>query len=107
MRIRSLFFVVAVNTVVVVAGCATDRDAVLQQQTLSIQRGAFLLSATNAEPGQTYELGVYVITRGDTLAKIAQESQVSMRELMTINPGLDPGRLVVGQKVRIYERRKE
>jgi LysM repeat protein len=107
MRIRSLLFIVPASVVVVVAGCATDRDAALQQQTQSIRRGAFLLSVTNAEPGQTYELGVYVIAKGDTIAKIARDFQISIRDFMAINPGLDPLRLLVGQKVRVYERRKE
>ena len=66
-----------------------------------------MLSVTNAEPGQTYELGVYVIAKGDTIAKIARDFQISIRDFMAINPGLDPLRLLVGQKVRVYERRKE
>ena len=107
MRIPSLLFIVPASVVVVIAGCATDRDATLQQQTQSIRRGAFFLSVTNAEPGQTYELGVYVIAKGDTIAKIARDFQISIRDFMTINPGLDPLRLRVGQKVRVYERRKE
>ena len=107
MRIRSFLFFVSVSVVAIVAGCATDRDASLPHQTESIRRGEFLLSATNAEPGQTYEIGVYVITRGDTLAKIAHDFQVSVRDLMAINPALDPTRLVIGQKIRVYERRKE
>ena len=101
----SLIFVSA--SIALFIGCATDRDARLQQQTQSIRRGAFLLSAVNAEPGQTYELGVYVITRGDTVIKIARDFQISIRDFMAINPDLDPTRLVIGQKVRVYERRKE
>lgn len=107
MRTHAFLFFVSASIALIVIGCTTDRDSRLQQQTQSVQRGAFLLSTTNAEPGQTYELGVYVITRGDTIAKIARDFQILSRDLLAINPGLDPTRLVIGQKVRVYERRKE
>jgi hypothetical protein len=28
-------------------------------------------------------------------------------DLLAINPGLDPTRLVIGQRIRIYERQRE
>lgn len=104
-RVQHLIIFAPALLALLAAGCASDRDAQLKDQTQSIRRGAFLLSVTNAEPGSTYEAGVYVIARGDTLAKIAQKFHVSIQDLRAVNPGLDPTRLVVGQKVRIYERR--
>ncbi|MSU61163.1 MAG: LysM peptidoglycan-binding domain-containing protein [Pedosphaera sp.] len=41
------------------------------------------------------------IARGDTLAKIAKANQVSIGELNTANPGLDPRKLKIGQKLKI------
>jgi hypothetical protein len=90
-----------------VAGCATNHDAELQHQVQSIHRGHYLLSATNDAPGSFYQLGVYVIGPGDTLAKIARQFQVSVSDIVAINSGLVPNRLVIGQRVRIYERRRE
>jgi len=48
----------------------------------------------------------YVIQSGDSLAKIAQAAsvfgaQVSMQDILEANPGLDPTRLRVGQRVLI------
>ena len=107
MRIRYSLIIVPALLALVVVGCATDRDEQIQQQTRNIRRGTFLLSATNAEPGSTYDLGVYVVARGDTIAKIALQFQIPIRDFMAINPDLDPTRLVIGQKVRVYERKRE
>ena len=82
------------------AGCATDRQA----QTQSIREDAALLSATNALPGSTYDLRVYVIAKGDTLARIAHKFGISIADLKAINPGLNTTRLKVGQKIRISEK---
>jgi LysM repeat protein len=107
MRIWRLLIVVPASIVLYVPGCATDSEPRLRQKSQNIDRGVSLLSVTNAEPGQTYEVGVYVVTKGDTVIRIAGKFQISVRDFMDINPCLDPTRLVIGQKVRVYERRKE
>ncbi len=107
MHIRSSWILVPALLAAALAGCAHDRDALIQPQTNSTRRGALLLSATNAVPGSTYDLGVYVITRGDTVIRIAQRFHLSVADFMAINPELEPTRLVIGQTVRVYERRRE
>ena len=107
MQFRHVLFTFSPFLLLMIVGCATDRDAQIQQQTQGIRRGAFLLSATNAEPGSTYDLGIYVVTRGDTVGKIARQFQISFRDFLAINPGFDSTRLRIGQSVRIYERRRE
>ncbi len=103
-QIRLLMAAVVVALLAV--GCGTERDSQLRQQTQFIRRGEYLLSVTNAEPGSTFDVGVYVITKGDTVAKIAAKFQISTSDLMAINPGLDALRLLVGQRIRIYERKR-
>ena len=87
--------------------CASHHEAQLQHQTKSIQRGHYLLAATNDAPGSFYELGVYVITAGDTLGKVAQKFHVSEDDITAINPGMGPFQLTIGQRIRMYERRRE
>jgi peptidoglycan DL-endopeptidase LytF len=41
------------------------------------------------------------VAPGDTLAKIARKFAVKVDGLEAENPGLDPARLKVGQKIRI------
>ena len=48
----------------------------------------------------------YIVSKGDTLAKIvaacnAMGVPITMAELLKANPGLDPARLKVGQQIRI------
>jgi len=104
MKIRHTFIIVWVALAALfVAGCATDRGA----QTQSIRPDASFLLTTNSVPGSTYEVRVYVIAAGDTAAKIARKFQLSLREFRAINPGLDPKRLKIGQRVRVYEQLAE
>ncbi len=43
----------------------------------------------------------YVVARGDTLAVIAKKNGVSLKALKEANPGVDPRKLKIGQKVQI------
>jgi LysM repeat protein len=57
-------------------------------------------TATTAEtttPGAEY----YVVQSGDTLGSIAQKYNTTVDELMTLNPGIDPTALNIGQKIRV------
>jgi LysM repeat protein len=45
--------------------------------------------------------GTYTIAPGDTLAKIARKFATKLDAIEAENPGLDPARLKVGQKIRI------
>ncbi len=45
--------------------------------------------------------GTYTIQSGDTFARIAAQNGISLQSLMDANPGVDPRRLRVGQRVII------
>ena len=56
-------------------------------------------TATTTEtttPGAEY----YVVQSGDTLGSIAQKYSTTVDELMTLNPGIDPTALRIGQRIR-------
>ena len=56
-------------------------------------------TATTTEtttPGAEY----YVVQSGDTLGSIAQKHSATVDELMTLNPGIDPTALRIGQRIR-------
>jgi LysM repeat protein len=48
--------------------------------------------------------GTYTIASGDTLSKIARKFAVRSDAIEAENPGLDPAKLRVGQKIRIPKR---
>ncbi len=80
---------------VLLAGCSSEKRRV--------DHGDSLLSTPETQPGSTYDLEIYVVARGDTLAKISKQFQTPIVELLALNPGLQPTRLKVGQNLRVYE----
>ncbi len=48
-------------------------------------------------PGAEY----YVVQSGDTLGSIAEKHSTTVDELMTLNPGIDPTALRIGQRIRV------
>ena len=46
---------------------------------------------------------VYVVKSGDTLASIAEETDVPIDKLLSLNPSVDPQGLVTGQRIKLRE----
>ncbi|MFA6287511.1 MAG: LysM domain-containing protein [Opitutaceae bacterium] len=47
----------------------------------------------------------YIIKSGDTFAKIARATGVSPADIVTVNPGVNPSKLHVGQKIKLPAKR--
>ncbi len=103
MKIQTLASLAFANAIVILGGCATDPGAASHQQKQKIEWGEYLLSASGAKPGQTYEVKVYVIKSGDTISLIAQKFHISVSDLRALNPQMNAFRLVVGQKIRVSQ----
>lgn len=43
----------------------------------------------------------YAMTRGDTLFSLARWANVSLASLMAVNPGIDPHRIEIGDRIRL------
>ncbi len=56
-------------------------------------------SATTAQ--QTTKVTLYTVRSGDTLGAIAIHFGVSVDDIMTLNPGVEPTALRVGQKIKV------
>lgn len=61
-------------------------------------------AGTAAPTGVLNADGTYTIASGDTLSKIARKFAVRSDSIEAENPGLDPAKLRVGQKIRIPKR---
>jgi LysM repeat protein len=48
-------------------------------------------------PGGQY----YVVESGDTLGSVAQKYSTTVDQLLTLNPGVDPTALRIGQRIRV------
>ncbi len=54
-----------------------------------------------APPAPTTETKEYVIASGDTLGALAHKNGITLKAMMDANPGVNPKKLKVGQKVQI------
>jgi LysM repeat protein len=61
------------------------------------QAGTTTTATGTTTPGAEY----YVVESGDTLGSIAEKYSTSVDELMTLNPGIDPTAMHVGQRIRV------
>ena len=61
------------------------------------QAGTTSTATDTTAPGTQY----YVIQSGDTLGSIAEKYSTTVDELMTLNPGIDPTALNIGQRIRV------
>jgi LysM repeat protein len=93
--------VITLGLSIILAGCATNTD---DEKPAIFQLGDCLTSDTNVTVGSTYELSIYVIAQGDTLAKIAKRFQIKIKDLRIMNPNLNL--LKVGQPILVDERPK-
>lgn len=51
--------------------------------------------ATPAGPGE------YVVVKGDNLGSIAKKNGISLKAIQDLNPGVNPNRLQIGQKLKV------
>lgn len=52
-------------------------------------------SASPAGPGE------YVVVKGDNLGSIAKKNGISLKAIQDLNPGVNPNRLQIGQKLKV------
>ena len=55
-------------------------------------------------PNRAERIYTYTIRSGDSLWRIARRFNTTVQDIMSENPGLDPGNLIIGQTIRISNR---
>jgi LysM repeat protein len=78
---------------------STTRVTTSTSTKLVLTTPAATTTATTATttPGAQY----YVIQSGDTLGSVAQKYSTTVDQLLTLNPGVDPTSLHIGQRIRV------
>ena len=61
------------------------------------QAGTTTTATATTTPGAEY----YVVESGDTLGSVAEKYSTTVDELMTLNPGIDPTAMHIGQRIRV------
>jgi len=69
--------------------------------TLSTTTTATTSSATTTTGTTTPGAQYYVVQSGDTLGSVAQKYSTTVEQLLTLNPGVDPTALRIGQRIRV------
>ncbi|HUA39223.1 MAG TPA: LysM peptidoglycan-binding domain-containing protein [Candidatus Sulfopaludibacter sp.] len=116
-----VFCVLAVNVVGLMAllmqGCKREQTEAENQPTIDTNETAMMntnpppVEASNppVQPPPAVTPAVapetagteYVVVKGDSLWKIAKKNGVTVKAIEAANPGIDPGKLKVGQKLSI------
>jgi LysM repeat protein len=81
-----------------VASVSNTSTAAVPPGTATTTTGAADTSATAAAPGTASE---YAIAKNDTLGGIAKNFHVTVKSIMDANPGIEPTRLKIAQKIHI------
>ena len=82
---RKTYFLSAVLSAVMLAGCGTSNRAPI----------------TSAGGSATAGSGVYVVRRGDTLYSIARRHNMPVNQLLSLNNISNPSQIEVGQRLRV------
>ena len=72
-----------------------DQIVALQKVASAPKATASGKSATPAGPGE------YVVAKGDNLGSIAKKNGISLKAIQDLNPGVNPNRLQIGQKLKV------
>jgi len=75
----------------------TTTTATTTKLVLTTPQATTATTTETTTPGAEY----YAVKSGDTLGSIAQKYGTTVDELMTLNPGIDPTALLIGQKLRV------
>jgi hypothetical protein len=96
-----IFTLIICSCAVAFGGCATANSNATHKD----HPAPPALLATNNPPGRSvFEQKIYVIAPGDNLSSISKRFDISLRNLMRLNPSLDPRSIQVGQQIRISEK---
>jgi LysM repeat protein len=77
---------------------ASTRTSTAQTTTkLVLTTPAVTTTTETTTPGAKY----YTVQSGDTLGSVAQKYSTTVEQLLTLNPGVDPTALHIGQRIRI------
>lgn len=90
------------NTVMKAASAVTSDERVIKAVREAVDE---IAQRKTAEPGTTpaaaLAADVHIVAAGETLKGIAAQANVDMQAIVDANPGLEPNRLVAGQRITI------
>ena len=81
----------------------TDPSLISIGQKLIIREGAKAKSTAPAKStvSKKTQSSVHTVSRGDTFYSIARKNKLSIGKLTELNPGVEPSRIIIGQKLKV------
>lgn len=77
-------------------------EKTLADQIVALQKVAAAPKATaSGKPATPAGPGEYVVSKGETLGGIAKKNGISLKAIQDLNPGVNPNRLQIGQKLKV------
>lgn len=92
-------FLAAATAAVLLVRAGLDRDAAAPKTTTA-NVAAAAVSRAAPRPAPAASKRFYVIRSGDTLDAVAERLGTTVERLLTLNPGVRPTSLRIGQKLR-------
>jgi len=90
-------FLAAVTIAVVLIKAGLNGNSNSESATVGALPTSSLTTTETTTPGAQY----YVVQSGDTLGSVAQKYSTTVEKLLTLNPGVDPTALHIGQRLRV------
>jgi LysM repeat protein len=75
-------------------------EKTLADQITALQKVATAPKATTGKSAAPAGPGEYAVAKGDTLGGIAKKVGLSVKALQDLNPGVNPNRMQIGQKLK-------
>lgn len=78
-------------------------EKALSEQIIALQKVAAApkAAAGGAKSAAPAGPGEYVVAKGDNLGSIAKKNGISLKAIQDLNPGVNPNRLQIGQKLKV------
>jgi LysM repeat protein len=77
-------------------------EKALAEQITALQKvAAAPKAAANGKSAAPAGPGEYVVAKGDNLGSIAKKNGISLKAIQDLNPGVNPNRLQIGQKLKV------
>jgi LysM repeat protein len=76
-------------------------EKALADQIVALQKVAAAPKASSGKSASPAGPGEYVVAKGDNLGSIAKKNGISLKAIQDLNPGVNPNRLQIGQKLKV------
>ena len=100
-----LLFAVVLLIVVVTSVGGGDGDSSSAREERTTRESGSRSPTRDASSQTRSTRHAYTVKPGDTLGGIAAKTGITIEELMSLNPAIDPRALVAGQKLKLGDRR--